>query len=73
MSEPIDVVEADVPFAAFNLADVAPVKLGAMRQILLAQTNLAAQFSDARAERLALSKLLRSRGGHLSTLGVWCL
>ena len=34
--EPVDIVEADVPFAALDLTYIAPVKFRAMRQLFLA-------------------------------------
>lgn len=80
LSEPVDVVEANVPFAAFHLSHVAPVKLGSVGQLFLTDTQFPAQFPDAHTERFALSQLLRKlfrfafsklfrgRGWHSSTV-----
>lgn len=40
LSKPVDVIEADVPFAAFDAAHVCPVESRALRQCLLAQPDV---------------------------------
>lgn len=65
----IDVVQADVPFAALHLSHVTTIKLSPVREFFLTQPVLNPECTNACAKRLALSALLRGDFRHASTLG----
>ena len=69
----MNVVERDVPFAALNLAHVRAVKFRLVRQLLLAQSDPAANLSNALPKVLTLFGQFGVSAGHSSTVGVWCL
>lgn len=62
--EAVNVVQADVPFSAFHLANIAAVEIGDMRQTLLAETVLFTEFAKPCTKILALLALKISDFGH---------
>lgn len=66
--EAVDIVQADVAFASFHLADIATIKVGSVSQTFLAETALFTKLTDSCAEILALLALKVGGSLHHSTL-----